>query len=217
MPVSDDTKIRHLKRHVAAALLPPSVRVVCVDDWGRVKVSICGTLIVDPERTTVIDILRDRSAESTGARSNGIQKWKLVSRDRCGVYAQERRTLGPVVADRFHLLQNLKTTIERQLSRTSLFVEPPMALKVNEPVFASSNVVVKIKMVTLTELAEHRDLMKQTRRAAREASFDRVKGLLAACKSFNDTVRETGPNWLTVGRWKFDTLRPANCRARSRA
>ena len=46
---------------------------------------------------------------------------EFVSRDRCGLYAQGAREGAPQarqVADRFHLLQNLRETIETQLSRT---------------------------------------------------------------------------------------------------
>jgi transposase len=45
---------------------------------------------------------------------------EIVSRDRCGLYAQGAREGAPQarqVADRFHLLQNLRETIETQLSR----------------------------------------------------------------------------------------------------
>jgi transposase len=212
MPVSDDTVLRHLKRHLAIALPPPAIRVAGVDDWGWVKGNIYGTLLVDLERKTVVDILADRSAQSTAAWFKQHPEVEIVSRDRCGLYAQGAKQGAPQarqVADRFHLLQNLKMTIERQLSRTSLFVERPQAREAPDPVFVSSNVVVKTRSVTLTKLAEHRELMKQTRRAAREASFERVKGLLAAGRSFNETVRETGLNWRTIARWNQFDIFPA--------
>lgn len=212
MPVSDDTVLRHLKRHVAVATPPPPVRILGVDDWGWVKGSIYGTLIVDLERKSVVDILPDRSAQSTVEWFKRHPEVEIISRDRCGVYAQGAKQGAPQaqqVADRFHLLQNLKMTIERQLSRTSLFVERPHAAKEIEPDYISAAVAVKTKTVRLTKLAEHRDLMKQTRRAAREASFERVKGLLAAGKSLNDTMNETGLNWRTVAKWNQLEALPA--------
>jgi hypothetical protein len=45
---------------------------------------------------------------------------EIVSRDRCGLYAEGVRQgalQANQVADRFHLLQNLRQTIEQQLSR----------------------------------------------------------------------------------------------------
>jgi len=44
---------------------------------------------------------------------------EIVSRDRCGLYAQAAREGGPQarqVADRFHLMQNLRVAIEEQMS-----------------------------------------------------------------------------------------------------
>jgi len=53
--------------------------------------------------------------------------------------------------------------------------------------------------------------MKQTRRAARQASFDKVKGLLEVGKSLNDIMRETGLNWRTIAKWnQFETLPARN-------
>lgn len=154
--------------------------------------------------------LPDRSAQSTADWFKRHPEVEIVSRDRCGVYAQGAKQGAPQarqVADRFHLLQNLKLTIERQLSRTSLLVDRPHAYKAIEPVFISANVSGKTKSIALTKLAEHRDLMKQTRRAARQAIFDRVKGLLAAGKSLNDVMRKTDLNWRTISRWnQFETL-----------
>jgi transposase len=49
-------------------------------------------------------------------------KVEIVSRDRCGLYAEGTRRGAPQarqVADRFHLIQNLRQTIEQQLSRAS--------------------------------------------------------------------------------------------------
>jgi hypothetical protein len=51
--------------------------------------------------------------------------------------------------------------------------------------------------------------MKQTRRSAREANFLRVKELLRAGKSLNDTMRETGLNWRTVAKWNGYEVLPA--------
>lgn len=76
--------------------------------------------MLDLERRSVVDILDDRSVESAA-------KWLLrshlsvevVSRDRCGPYALAVREGAPQaqqVADRFHLVQNLRSAIEEQMS-----------------------------------------------------------------------------------------------------
>jgi hypothetical protein len=45
----------------------PPVRVVSVDDWSWRKGSTYGTIMVDLERREVLDVLPDRSAESTAS------------------------------------------------------------------------------------------------------------------------------------------------------
>ncbi len=48
------------------------------------------------------------------------QRAEVVSRDRAGLYADAARQGAPQarqVADRFHLLQNFRETVERQLGR----------------------------------------------------------------------------------------------------
>jgi hypothetical protein len=54
-PMSDDAVLRHLKRHMAAALPPPPVPGAGSDDYSWVKGSIYGTLIVHLEGRTVGD------------------------------------------------------------------------------------------------------------------------------------------------------------------
>jgi transposase len=70
-------------------------------------------------------VLKSRSAQATAdwlePPHPGIE---VVSRDRCGLYAQGIRKGAPrarQVADRFHLLQNLRENIERELTSASRF------------------------------------------------------------------------------------------------
>ena len=98
-----------------------TVRVAGIDDWARRKGCNYGTVSVDLERREVIDILQDRSASGTAEWLRRHPELEVISRDRCGLYAQGAREGAPQarhVADRFHLLQNLRETIETQLSRS---------------------------------------------------------------------------------------------------
>ena len=75
--------------------------------------------MVDLERRTVIDVLPDRSAVSGAAWLAGRPSIELIARDRDGLYADASRQGAPQakqIADRFHLVQNLRGAIERQLS-----------------------------------------------------------------------------------------------------
>jgi transposase len=120
LPQSDDTLLRSLKRHAARRQDKASVRVVGIDDWSWRKGTTYGTILVDLERREVLDVLADRSADVTSHWLTGHSEIEIVSRDRAGLYADGARQGAPQalqVADRFHLLQNLRKSIEQQMSR----------------------------------------------------------------------------------------------------
>jgi hypothetical protein len=165
-------------------------------------------IIVDVERREVLDILQDRSAESTSNWLRRHPSVEMVSRDRCGLYAQGAARGAPQarqVADRFHLLQNLRQAIEQQLSRAQppcLQVEPGGTVGLPEPPGL-------IHRYGSPEVTEHRQLVETGRRARSRAGFDRVKGLRAEGKNLADIVRETGFHWRTVHKWmRQEALRP---------
>lgn len=115
--LSDDTVIRQLLRAARDNAQP--ARVIGVDDWSWRKSQCYGTIIVDLERRTVVDILEDRNVESCTEWLRRHPETEIVSRDRCGLYAQAARQGAPQalqVADRFHLVQNLRMAIEEQMN-----------------------------------------------------------------------------------------------------
>jgi transposase len=86
IPVSDDTILRQLKRDAAVNAAP--ARVIGLDDWSWKKTSRYGTIVVDLERHAVIDVLEDRSVASAANWLKNNPSVEVVSRDRCGLYAQ---------------------------------------------------------------------------------------------------------------------------------
>ncbi len=69
-------------------------------------------------------MLGTRSVKETADWLERRPEIEIVSRDRCGLYAQGIRQGAPQarqVADRFHLLQNLRESIERQMTAVSCF------------------------------------------------------------------------------------------------
>lgn len=104
----------------ALARCDATIRVVGIGSWRRSW--RYGTVIVDLERRSVVDILDDRSVASAAQWLERHPSVEIVSRDRCGLYAQAVRegTLqARQVADRFHLMQNLRVVIEEQMSLSS--------------------------------------------------------------------------------------------------
>ena len=123
MPISDTTILAGLRKHARARSensAVAAVHVAGVDDWAWRKGSNYGTIIVDLERREVVDVLADRSAATTACWFRDHPNVEVVSRDRAGLYAEAAREGAPQarqVADRFHLLQNFRETVERQLGR----------------------------------------------------------------------------------------------------
>ena len=98
------------------------VRVIGIDDWAWRKGSTYGTIMVDLERREVVDLLPNRSAAATADWLKRHPDIEIVSRDRCGSFAQGAYEGAPQarqVADRFHILQNLREAIQAQLSRVA--------------------------------------------------------------------------------------------------
>jgi transposase len=128
---SPDTLLRRVKGLPKEPAEPP--RVVGIDDWAWRKGQRYGTIVVDLERSDVIDLLPDRDAESVAAWLKVHPGVEVISRDRSAAYAQAATEGAPQaeqVADRWHLLKNLREAVERVLERHSAVVDA--ALKASE-------------------------------------------------------------------------------------
>lgn len=117
MPVSADTVLRLVK----ATPLPdqPAPRVIGVDDWAKRKGSNYGTIIVDLERHRVVDLLPERTAATLTDWLQQRPGIEVVARDRSSEYASGITVGAPTavqVADRWHLLANMRQAIERWFS-----------------------------------------------------------------------------------------------------
>ncbi len=75
-----------------------------------------GTILVDLENRRLVDVLPDRSADTFARWLQEHLGVEVVSRDRGGQYAEAARGVAPhavQVADRFHLLKNLRDVVSR--------------------------------------------------------------------------------------------------------
>jgi transposase len=120
---SPDTLLRRVKRMKSTPAEPP--RVVGIDDWAWRKGQRYGTIVVDLERSDVIDLLPGRDADTVAAWLKAHPGIEVVSRDRSATYAQaatEGASRAVQVADRWHLLKNLREAVERVLERHSAVI-----------------------------------------------------------------------------------------------
>lgn len=117
-PVSRRTLLRLIRATPVPAI--GLVTVLGVDDWAQRKGRTYGTILVNLETHTVIDLLPDRTAETFARWLGDHPETAIISRDRGGAYAEGARHGAPQaqqVADRFHLLKNLSAMVESVVRR----------------------------------------------------------------------------------------------------
>ena len=116
MPVSSDSLLRLV--HDAPEPEVETPRVLGVDDWSQRKGHSYGTILVDLETHQPVDLLADRTAESFAKWLEDHPGVEIISRDRGVEYikgATEGAPDADQVADRWHLLSNLRDTMKRLL------------------------------------------------------------------------------------------------------
>ncbi len=118
MQISGPTLLRRMRARACPE--PSSVRILGIDDWSWKKGVTYGTILVDLELRKPIELLPDRTASTSEAWLRRHPEVELVSRDRGGDYAAAAKKGAPQaqqVADRFHLLQNVRERLKEVMDR----------------------------------------------------------------------------------------------------
>ncbi|WP_444542388.1 ISL3 family transposase [Dictyobacter formicarum] len=125
LPVSFWTLLRLLRRTPMAPIRAP--RMLGTDDFAWRKGDHYGTILVDLQAHRPIDLLPDREAGT-------FERWlrehpgvEVVSRDRASSYAEGAKKGAPdaiQIADRYHLVANLRDTVQRLLDRKRQCLPP---------------------------------------------------------------------------------------------
>ncbi len=129
MVSSDDTVLRRVKAW-ARTRSEPKVRVLGVDDWAWRKQQRYGTMLMDLEQRRVIDLLPVRSATSFAEWLRLHPGVEMITRDRCGLYAEGGREGAPSagqINDRYHLMSNLSEAVEREVQQLQVQARSELA------------------------------------------------------------------------------------------
>src|SRR3989441_869653 len=116
LAVSRNTLLRLLRRLPVPSL--PTPTVLGVDDFALRKRQTYGTVLIDLERRQPVALLPDRTGEPLAQWLREHPGVQVIARDRSQAYAEGARQGAPAatqVADRFHLLQNLREALDQVL------------------------------------------------------------------------------------------------------
>src|SRR6516164_22441 len=118
MPTSPDTLLRRIRQ----APLPQRtrVRVLGVDDWAFRRGHHYGTILCDLEQRCPVDLLSERSADALCDWLKEHPEVEIISRDRADDYIRGATAGAPQavqVADRWHLLRNLRDALKGTADR----------------------------------------------------------------------------------------------------
>src|SRR6266851_8475034 len=117
MPTSRETLLRLIRS--TAVPLHKTPQVLGLDDLAWKKGDRYGTLLVDLQAHCPVDVLPDREADTVVRWLRAHRGVKIISRDRAGSYAEAATRGAPrarQVADRYHVLVNLRDTLKNALA-----------------------------------------------------------------------------------------------------
>ena len=195
LPGSRQTVLRRVRDYQPAP--GPAHQVIGIDDWAKRKGRTYGTIIVDLERGCPVDLLDDRLAETVAAWLRAHPEVTVVARDRADAYASGVTQGAPdavQVADRWHLLKNLREAVEVELcQRPVLPWAPPLPeadpTPAGTPAAPGREAPSALHVLETPEapIGPRADVARTARRAQRLAQYERARAL-----------RDEGYTWAVV-------------------
>ena len=167
--VSRNTLLRGLRRQPAPSF--PTPKVLGVDDFALRKRHTYGTILVDLECRQPVALLPERTAEPLAQWLREHPGVQVIARDRSTAYAEGARagaSQATQVADRFHLLQNLRETLDQVFLTQSSVLDAVNATLRPQPVpLADGALAVLVPAPEMALPAQQRVAQRLARRQAR--------------------------------------------------
>lgn len=197
---SDSTFLRQLRRK-GVAICARAPRVLGIDDWAWRKGHRYGTILCDLERGKAIDLLPDRSEESTERWLHEHPGAEIVSRDRASLYAEAATKAAPhavQVADRWHLLHNLTESFTDALVPHHRLLTEAARASAAKREAATAPTAAQPGIVHPLSRSQSLQQQKRERRLSR---YEAVTELLRQGISQSEAARHCGLGRKTVRRW----------------
>jgi transposase len=173
---------------------PENPKVIGVDDFAFKRGRRYGTVIVNLETHGVLDLLPDRKPATLAAWLKAHQSVNIVTRDRSKEYAQGITAGAPrarQVVDRWHLLKNLRETLQRVVDADRKLV---------------GQIIRDIRNAVRLPRSSKDDQARGAARGRRQARYELVRTAFAEVGSISGTAKRLG-----VSRWLVrESLKPGN-------
>jgi transposase len=203
MPISPDTMLRRIRRSPSPS--PSALRAVGVDDWALRRGQRYGTLLCDLERHCPVDVLDGREAETVATWLQQHPGIDVITRDRASCYSEGASAGAPQatqVADRFHLMQNLRKALARMLEHR--YQEVRLAVR-EVPATAQTGDTPHVIVKPAKRVREHRlprgPTLREVRRTRRLERYNHVIELHRQGVSQRTIAKRVGIDRETVGRY----------------
>lgn len=234
MPLSGDTLIRAIRSQPEEDVQTP--RVLGLDDWAKRRGHTYGTILVDLESRQPVDLLDSREATDIVVWLQQHPGIEIISRDRGAEYIKAVGMGAPhvqQVADRWHLLKNLREAVETLLGQKSHVLtaagmvvdeqhnDPLLSPEIHFEAVAAADTPVEptctIRNQNVSRNTPTRAEQKQAARHARkQARFELVKQLHRAGNSKREIQRHLKISWRTVDKYLAADACPLYTRSRFR-
>jgi len=186
------------------------VTQIGIDDFSFRRGRKFGMIVVDLQTHQVLEVLADRTVDTSATWMTSHPELEVVSRDRGGDYAAAARKAAPQAtqtADRFHLYKNLTEAVELTLARCRTEIRKGAfdALaeeerQVVEPVRLPTEFVAVENWKPAPDACVER--ARLTRYAHRQDRYDQVSSLRASGLGNAEIARRTGISARTLRDWQ---------------